>query len=159
MHQLLDDAGRAALKAFLASLLIIAPGIYQAPDLNSAVALGIAALMAAIAAALAAIQVFVPKLSFRAYVPGLAGAALDSFAHAFLGAFLTSIVGWLQMPDLSTWRSVVVGAMVGALAAGLRAAQGLLTPGEHPSPSSGVREHRARRAGTGTVRIPEMLPA
>lgn len=137
MNTLTADAGRAALKAFLSALLAIAPGLWVAPDLNGATALGIAALMAGIAAAVAAAQIVAPRLSFRSLVPGLPGALLDSFAHAFVGAFAVAITGWLAMPDLTTWKAVLLGALVGGLDAAMRAVQGFLTPGEAPSPTTG----------------------
>lgn len=44
------------VQAFLATLLILAPGILNAPNMDEAKALGLAALVAAIAAGLSAIK-------------------------------------------------------------------------------------------------------
>ena len=121
-------------------MVVVAPGILAAPNLNRAVALGVAAVMGAIAAGLKAVQIFVPQLSVTAYVRGPAGSLIDSFLRAFLGAFLTSIIGILNMPDLSGAKSLVVGAIVGAFTAGLRALQGALTKGEWPGTKSGITD-------------------
>ena len=45
-----------AIQAFVATLLVLAPGIFQAPDLETAKALGIAALVAGLAAAFSAVK-------------------------------------------------------------------------------------------------------
>jgi hypothetical protein len=139
MQDLLSEAGRSFLRAFAASIIVLAPGILAAPNLNRGLALGIAAVMASIAAGLKAIQVFVPRLSLVGYLPAPFGAWADSFLRAFLAAFITSIIGILNMPDLSTAKSLVVGALVGAFAAGLRALQGVLTSGEEPLPKAGFK--------------------
>lgn len=138
MRKFLSDAGLAMLKAFWASLLVLAPGIWLAPNLDRAIALGIAALCAASASGLAALQVVFPAFSVRNYVPDPWGPMIDSFLHAAVPAFITAITGWLAMPDLSLWRSVVTAAMSGAFAAGFRAIQGWGTVGERPAPQTGI---------------------
>ena len=126
----LHDAALALLKTLGSGILVVAIGIFSAPNLDRAVAVGIAGIMALLAALAAAVQVFVPQISFRAWIGEPWGSLLDSFVHGFLGAFLTSIIGILNMPDLSTWHSLVVGALVGAFNAGLRAIQGSLQAGD-----------------------------
>lgn len=143
MSHLLGEAGRAFLKAFLASLLVVAIGVSQQANLNDAIAIGIAGLMASFGAGLAAIQAFVPELTFRSLIPGLPGAMLDSFVHAALGSFIVAVIGIFQEPDYSTWHSLIIAAVVGAINAGLRAIQGSLTPGEDPSPQRGIRARAA----------------
>lgn len=141
MTSLLSEAGRSFLRAFAASLIILLPGVLAAPNFNGAVALGLSALIASLAAGLKVIQAFIPKLTFASLLPAAyvwLGAWIDAFVRAFLGAFIVSILGILAMPDLSGWKSLVVGALVGALAAGFRALQGLLTPGEYPSKAAGL---------------------
>jgi hypothetical protein len=64
MKTLLAAAGREFLRAFGASLVVLIPGVLSAPDLNQSYALGVAALFASLAAAVKAVQVFVPQLSF-----------------------------------------------------------------------------------------------
>jgi hypothetical protein len=138
MRALLSNAGRSFLRAFLGSFVVLAPGILAAPNLNRAVALGIAAVMASIAAGLRTLQHLVPQLSVGRYIlsPPF-DAWIDSFVRAFLAAFITSIIGILNMPDLSGAKSLVVGAVIGAITAGLRALEGILTRGEDPLPSTG----------------------
>lgn len=141
MLHLLSEAGRSFLRAFVGSLVILLPGVLAAPNLDGAVALGIAALIASIAAGLKAIQVFVPQLTFAAVLPArFAVFALwvDSFARAFISTLIVSLTGWLAMPTLDFSKSVVVALLVGALAAGVRAVQSLLTPGEPPNPQAGI---------------------
>lgn len=57
-----DDVKRVlwtAVQAFLGALLVLAPGILQAPDLKTAKSLAVAALVAAFAAVLSALKNFV----------------------------------------------------------------------------------------------------
>lgn len=156
MDVVLRDAGLALLKTIGAGLLVLAIGISAAPNLDRAVAIGIAGLIALIAACAAALQAFVPRLSFRAWIAAPWGPMLDSFVHAAIGAFLTSIIGILNMPDLTAWKALVVAAIIGAVNAGLRAIQGSLTPGEAPAVSKGVRV--PRQTPTRTT-VPVLLPA
>lgn len=134
---LLSAAGRAFIGAFAVSTLALSTGILAAPNLSQAYALGVAALFASVAAGVKALQQFVPQLSFGNYLSQPFGAYLDAFLQAGLGAFLVSVVGVLNAPDFATAKSLAVGAVVGALMAGFRALQGLVTPGESPAPSKG----------------------
>lgn len=152
MSHLLGDAGRAFLKAFAATLFVVLIGVSSQTNLDAALGFGVAGLAASLAAGLAAIQVFIPSLSFRAAVPGALGPMLDSFAHAFLGAFVVAVTGWLAEPNYSAWKAVLIGAIVGAINAGLRAVQGGLTTGESPAPQNGVRT--SARAGAANGGIP-----
>lgn len=134
-----SDAGLAFLKATGSALLVVAIGISASPNLDSAVAVGIAGVIAAFAAGLAALQVFVPQISFRMWIGEPWGAIFDSFTHAAVGGFLTSLIGIMAMPDLSAWKSLIVAALIGAVNAGFRAIQGRLTPGEKPATTKGLR--------------------
>ena len=140
MTKLLETAGRSFLRAFAASLIVLGPGILAAPDLHKGLALGIAALVASLAAGLKVIQVYVPSLTFAGLVPAPYGEWVDSFARAFLAAFVTAIIGILSMPTLSGWRSLVLAAVIGAITAGIRALEGLLTKGDAPNPAVGLKE-------------------
>ncbi len=131
---LLSSAGRAFIGAFAVSALTLSTGILAAPNLNEAYALGVAALFASLAAGVKVLQEFVPQLRFGSYIAQPYGAWLDAFVQAGLGAFLVSFVGVLNAPDLATAKALVTGAVVGALMAGFRAVQGLVTPGEFPNP-------------------------
>lgn len=133
MKGLLSAAGRSFLRAFVASAVLLFPGVLAAPDLNQSKALGVAAIIASIAAGIKALQTFVPQLQF----PGTYGEVLSSFVRGFLGAFLTSVLGILDAPDLSTLKSAAFAALTGALAAGITAMQGYFTVGDSPAPNKG----------------------
>ena len=68
MKELLATAGREFLRAFGASLLILAPGVLAAPNYDQMFLLGVGALAASIAAGLKAVQELVPLLSFAGLV-------------------------------------------------------------------------------------------
>lgn len=138
MTKLLYAAGTSFLRAFGAAFLVYALGILAAPDLASARSLSIAGLLASLAAALRAVQVFVSSISFSTILPQPYAAWVDSFSRAFLATLLISVTGWLASPDFGTWRAVGLAAVVGAVAAGIRAIQGLVTKGETPSPETGA---------------------
>lgn len=132
-------------RTFGASFLVLAPGILAAPNLKAAVSLSIAGAASAIAAALRSIQVWLPSFSWAALIGDTptawqrtVAAWADAFTLAFVGTLITFVVGWLAAPDWATWHSALVGFVVGAAAAGLRALEGLLKPGEHPAPAQGV---------------------
>ncbi len=52
----LKRVGWTAFQAFLATILVLAPGIFAAPNLDAAKALGVAALVAGISAAISAVK-------------------------------------------------------------------------------------------------------
>lgn len=132
--ELLSSAGRAFIGAFSVAALTLSTGILAAPNLDQAFALGVAALIASVAAGVKVLQEFVPQLRFGSYIAQPFGAYLDAFLQAAVGAFLVLLVGVLNAPDLATAKSLIVAAIVGALMAGFRALQGLATPGEAPNP-------------------------
>jgi len=138
MKNVLGQAGREFLRAFGAALIILAPGVLAAPNLNQMFLLGVSALAAAIAAGLKAIQAFVPMLSFAGVISQPIAAWLDAFVRAFLAALLVFVVGMLSAPELAWDKAAVVAALVAALSAGFRALEGLLTKGEEPAPSQGL---------------------
>jgi hypothetical protein len=111
MKQLLGDAGRAFLRAFIGALIILLPGILAAPNLDQTYALGVAAFISSVVAGL----------------------------KAFIGSLVILLPGVANAPDLNTGKSLLVGVLIGALTAGVRAAQGLLTPGDDPLPATGLR--------------------
>lgn len=140
MVKLLYAAGTAFLRAFGITFLMAVTGILAAPNVDAARALSIAALIASIAAGLRAIQVFIPQLSFGSFVRQPVAGWLDSFTRAFLASLVTALAGLLAMPELPNDKSVYFALITGALTAGVRALQGLLTPGESPAPGSGVED-------------------
>lgn len=62
-EDLIKRAAWTALQGFLGAFLTLAPGILNAPNLNQAKALTVAAIVAGIAAALSAVKTFV--LTYR----------------------------------------------------------------------------------------------
>ena len=138
MKTLLEKAGLSALRAFIGSIIIFAPGVLAAPDLSQAYLLGVAALVASIAAALKALQVFAPQISFASILPQPTAAWVDSFTRAFVGTLLTLSIGILNAPDFHIGKAAIVAVLVGAVTAGIRALQGLFTKGEAPAPGTGV---------------------
>lgn len=138
MTALLQKAGASFLRAFGVAFLFYATGILNAPNKDAAVSLSIAALFASLAAGFRVLQVFIPQLSWGGLLEQPYAAWADSFTRAFLASFIVTITGWLAAPDFTTWKSVATAAVVGALAAGVRALQGLLTKGESPGPDKGL---------------------
>lgn len=138
MTTVLEKAGASFLRAFGAGIITYGIGVWTAPNLSAGVALGAAAVASSIAMGLRAVQVYVPSLSFKSVVGEVPGAWVDAFARAFIGYTITAATGWLLAPDLATWKAVALGAITGGIAAGFRAAQGLLTQGETPSTDTGI---------------------
>lgn len=138
MQKLLFAASTAFLRAFGVTFLFAATGLLAAPNQAALIALSWAALVASLVAGIRAVQVFIPGLSFASLLPQPYAAWVDSFARAFLASFLTLLTGWLAAPDWSTWKSAVLAVLVGAGTSGVRALQGLLTPGEAPATDSGI---------------------
>lgn len=138
MSGLLSNAGRSFIRAFIASLIVLLPGILSAPNLSDVRGLATAAVISSIAAGLKALQVFIPQLSFAAFLDNaFYGAIVDSFVRAFLASGITLLLGVLSSPDLSLTRAALTGVLIGALAAAVRAVQGFMTTGEQPAPSTG----------------------
>lgn len=140
MRTLLAAAGRAFLRAFGGSLVVLGPGILAAPNLHAMRLLGVAAFIASIAAGIRALQAYAPALSVGHYLGRQIGVYVDAFLRAFVGALVVTLPGALDAPDLSTGKSLATAALIGAFTAALRAVQGFLTPGESPVPSTGVKE-------------------
>jgi hypothetical protein len=138
VQKLLYAASTSFLRAFGVTFLFAATGLLAAPNQASLLALSWAALVASIVAGLRAVQVFIPGLSFAAFLAQPYAAWVDSFVRAFLASFLTLLTGWLAAPDWSTWKSAILAVLVGAGTSGVRALQGLLTPGETPASDTGV---------------------
>lgn|SRR5574338_234865 len=132
MKKLLREAGREFLKAFGATLIVVLPGVLVATNLDQAFALGVSALIACFAAGFKAIQVLVPQISFAGFVRQPVAAYLDAFTRTAVAAFLVSVIDFLNEPQYDNWKAVAFGALTGAVAAGVRALEGLSTKGEFP---------------------------
>jgi hypothetical protein len=140
MRSLLSATGRAFLRVFVGALVVFAPGVLAAPDLQAMRSLGLAALLASTAAGIRAVQVFVPQLSVRHWIVDPYGEWADSYLHGFLSSLLITLPGALEAPDLAAVRALLTAAIVGAAAAGARALQGTLTVGERPAPRLGLKD-------------------
>lgn len=140
MNRLLFAAMTAFGRAFLVTFLFAVTGILSAPDQTTAVALSWAALVASIVAGLRAIQVFVPLISWKGILSQPLAAWCDAFTLGFLGSLITLLTGWLAAPDFETWKAAITAILIGALTAGVRALQGLATPGDSPAPAVGLGE-------------------
>jgi hypothetical protein len=130
MGEVLSKAGRAALRAVVPALFVLALGLANAHDLNGVKAQATVFIVAAGTAVAAALQSFVPGLSWRSYVAEAYAKYLDAFTQAFAGSFLVLVGGWFSAPNWTFSTSAVTAILVGALTAGVRALQALLTPGE-----------------------------
>lgn len=138
MTALLERAGAEFLRAFGLAFLFLVTGIINAPNLDAAIALSIAAFAAALAAGLRALQVFIPQLSWGAVFGQPWAAWFDAATRAFLAVFVVFWADWLQAPDWANWKAAALAAVLAAGSAGIRALQGLFTFGESPSPSFGA---------------------
>jgi hypothetical protein len=134
LKTLIYEAGRAALKAGVVTFLTFASGLLAATNLKEFSALAVAALVASGVAALKAVQVFIPKLSFAGLLPTqpVVASYLDAFTIAFLSAAVVLLQGVSDAPNYETAKGLVVAAIIGALQAAFRALEGLATRGEFP---------------------------
>lgn len=130
----LEKAGTAFLRAFGVTFFFFLTGIINAPNREAAVSLSIAALVGSIVMGLRALQNLIPSLSWAGLIRQPWAAWADSFSRAFLGVFVTLLTGWLAAPNWELWKSALLGVVIGAATAGLRALQGFLTKGESPAP-------------------------
>lgn len=137
MKKLLIDAGLGFVRAFVPNLVIWAPGILAAPNLNEMYLVGVAALASSFSAGLKVLKEFVPLFTTAGFLPQPWAAWVDAFLIGGLGALLVGVINWLNSPDLSLTTAVVVGILVGAGTAAFRALEGTLTKGETPSPDRG----------------------
>ena len=119
MTSVLSNAGRSFLRAFGASLVLFAPGVLYAANLNESKAIGIAALVASIAAGFRVLQDYVPQLQ----VTGAYGDYIGSFLRATIAQTLVLSIGILDAPDLKISSALFVGALTGGLTAGFVAVQ------------------------------------
>lgn len=139
MNKLLFAAMTAFGRVFLVTFLLAATGILTAPDQVTAVALSWAALVGSIIAGFRALQIFIPKLTFANLLDQPFAAWADAFTISFLGVFITLLTGWLAAPDFTNWKAALTSVVIGALTAGVRALQGLLTPNNTPAPKVGLK--------------------
>jgi hypothetical protein len=137
VKEILASAGRRFLHAVAAALLVFVLGWLSAPNLvaDNLRVYGVAFLVAIGAAFLKFVSEVVPFFSVVNYVPNkykVYAAWLDAFIQAGVAAFVVAAPGIFNAPDLKTAGALAVAALVGALTAGFRALEGLLTPEERP---------------------------
>lgn len=144
MKDVFEAAGHRFLLVFLMTLATMSTGVLDALDgdvPNYALAGGLllGAAYASVAAALKALQEFVPALSFSSLGLSQPYAAYgDAFIHAGLAVFLVSISGWIEAGQFDGATAALSALVVGALVAGARAVVGLGTQGESPKPYTGL---------------------
>src|SRR5687768_14936053 len=114
MKQLLINAGLGFLRAFGANLVVWAPGILQAPNLNEMYLVGVAALASSVSAGLKVAREYIPGFTSASFLPQPVAAYVDAFVIGGLGAFTVGVIDYLDSPDLALTRAVVVGILVGA---------------------------------------------
>ncbi len=122
----LANAGRSALRAFVGSLIIVMPGVLAAPNLDAAYGLGVAALIASATAAIRVLQDFVPFLTTGSFLPPFWSAIADSALRAFVGSALILLPGVLNAPDLASAKGLVTSLLVAAVTAAFRALEGVV---------------------------------
>jgi hypothetical protein len=140
MLSLFSAGARAQLRTLLASLIVLAIGVWEAPHLGGKTAVAVAFLIGVIALIVRTIQAWKPAFSFVKYLGHPFGDWADAFLQGFLGTLLVTLTGSFYAPDLHTARAFLVSAIVGAFNAGVRAVQGLLTTNESPAPATGIKE-------------------
>ena len=138
MKEILAGAGRRFLHAVAAALIVFVLGLLAAPDLiaDNVRLYGVAFLVAIGAAFLKFVTEILPFLSVAKYVPDkyrVYAAWLDAFLQAGISAFVVAAPGVFDAPDLKTAGAIAVAALIGALTAGVRAIEGLLTKAERPA--------------------------
>jgi FtsH-binding integral membrane protein len=134
----LSEGGRELLKVLAVGLLALGLSWTAQPSFHGSVLIGVAGLVAILAAALKLVAAYLPRLSLKKYLREPWGAIADAFVHAGLATFIASVTGWLALHDLSTWKSVLAGAIIGGLNAGLTAVEHAFTPGLQPTAPIGA---------------------
>jgi len=137
MKKLLIDAGLGFVRAFVPNLVVWAPGILSAPNLNEMYLVGVAALASSFSAGLKVLKEFVPGFTTAGFLPQPWAAWVDAFLIGGIGAFIASVVAWLDAPNLDFSRAAVVAILVAAGTAAFRALEGTLTKNEQPAPDKG----------------------
>lgn len=130
LRTILSAAGRAALRSVFPLVFVLATGLLAAKNLDD---IKLQATTFAVTVAIAlftALQAILPQFSWRYYIAETYAKYADAATQAFAGTFFSLTLGFLAAPDWSTWRSAIVGILVGALNALVRAVQAVFTPTE-----------------------------
>ena len=146
MKEILASAGRRFLHTAVAAFITFVLGLLAAPDLvlDNLRVYGVVFLVAVGAALLKFISEVFPHFSVARYAPDkykVYAAWLDAFLQAAVAAFVVAAPGIFDAPDLKTAGAIAVAALIGALTAGVRAIEGLLTPSERPQTVAALKLH------------------
>ena len=138
MKELLAAAGRRFLHTAAAAFVVFILGLLAAPDLilDNLRVYGIVFLVALGGAALKFIAEVFPHVSVAKYAPEkyrVYASWVDAFLQAAVSTFVVTAPGIFDAPDLKTAGAVAVSVLVGAVTAGVRAIEGLLTKAERPA--------------------------
>lgn len=146
MKDKLASAGRRFLHTAAAAFIVFILGMLAAPNLvlDNLRVYGVVFLVALGAAALKFISEVMPFVSVANYVPDqykVYAAWVDAFLQAAVAAFVVAAPGIFEAPNLQTAGAIAVAALIGALTAGVRAIEGLLTPAERPQTVAALKFH------------------
>lgn len=144
MKDHLAAAGRRYLHTALAAFIAFVLGLLAAPDLiaDNLRIYGLVFLVALGAGALKFIADILPYFSLQNYVPEkyrVYAAWADAFLQAAVSTFVVEAPGIFNAPDLNAARAAAVAVIVGALTAGVRAIEGLLTPAERSRTAAALK--------------------
>lgn len=144
MKERLAAAGRRFLHTAAAAFVVFILGLLAAPNLvlDSVKVYGVVFLVALGGAALKFISEIIPYFSIANYASAkyrVYAAWADAFIQAAVAAFVVTAPGIFDAPNLHTAGAVFVSVLVGALTAGVRAIEGLLTPEERPATVSALK--------------------
>lgn len=141
---LFAEMGRAFLTAVLAGVSVFVPGLLEAPDLHTAGAIALAALIAGLDSGLKALQVFVPQLSvarlFERFAPALLpySSAVNGALRIFVAAMITLAAGLLYAQNFGEARALAIAGVLAALNAAYQFLTATLSKGEGPNPQAGL---------------------
>ena len=149
MTALLGAAGRAFLKEFGASLLVLGAGIWMAPNKDQAILIALAAIVGSVGAGLKALTVFVPQLTFEHWAAGKGGVfaryayVADAAVRAMVSGLIALGVGladWFVQgdPTLGGAKLFITAGLIAIGSAVVTAIQGAFTKGTSPSPPTGL---------------------
>lgn len=144
MKEHLAAAGRRYLHTAAAAFIVFVLGLLAAPDLiaDNLRIYGLVFLIALAAGALKFIADVIPFFSFQNYVSDryrVYAAWADAFLQATVGSFVVNAPGIFNAPDFEAGKALLVGVLIGALTAGVRAIEGLLTPRERPATTAALK--------------------
>lgn len=148
MTELLGAAGRAFLKDFLGTLVVLGAGLWAAPNFDSALLIAVAAIVGSVRAGLKSVTVFVPQLTFEHLLAGRYGFlaryayVLDAAVQAAIAALLALGVGFADWfltgdPTLEGAKLLFTTGMIAVASAVWTVIQGALTPGTSPARARG----------------------